>query len=206
MEHKKGGGGRPDERGHIPTPPWVGLRGRPQPFRGRRVPRVVRARQSWSALAGCAAPNPRAGRRRTTARGFRRTRGGAQLAPSAGPLRAHNVGVPRGHRVAAGREHPAGDSRNPHAGPGKGGGPPVGDTPGCRPRCGGRPRGPCQGAGEGGGQFPSAAVSHRCTRAAALWGARRSCSSRWLWSSHTKSPNRSMCCRNLSTEVPTGGS
>ena len=36
------------------------------------------------------------------------------------------------------------------------------------------------GRGGGGGQLPSAAVSHQCTRAAALRGWRRSCSSRWL--------------------------
>ena len=34
------------------------------------------------------------------------------------------------------------------------------------------------GRGGGGGQLPSASVSHRCTRAAALRGSRRSCSSR----------------------------
>ena len=50
------------------------------------------------------------------------------------------------------------------------------------------------------------AVSHRCTRAAALRGLRRSCSSRWLQSSHAKSPSRSMWWRQSSTEVPPGGS
>ena len=48
------------------------------------------------------------------------------------------------------------------------------------------------GRGGGGGQLPSAAVSHQCIRAAALRGSRRSCSSRWLRSSHAKSPSRSM--------------
>ena len=40
--------------------------------------------------------------------------------------------------------------------------------------------------GTRGGQLPSAAVGHWCTRTAALWGAQRSCSSWWLRSSHTK--------------------
>ena len=62
------------------------------------------------------------------------------------------------------------------------------------------------GRGGGGGWSPSAAVSHRCARAAALRGSRRSCSSRWLRSSHAKSPSRSMWCRKSSTEVPPGGS
>ena len=62
------------------------------------------------------------------------------------------------------------------------------------------------GRGEGGGWSPSAAVSHRCARAAALWGSRRSCSSRWLRSSHAKSPSQSMWWRKSSTEVPPGGS
>ena len=39
----------------------------------------------------------------------------------------------------------------------------------------------------GGGWSPSAAVSHRCAQAAALRGSWRSCSSRWLRSSHAKS-------------------
>ena len=38
VEHKAGGEGCSDERGHIATPPRLGLWGRPQPFRGRRVP------------------------------------------------------------------------------------------------------------------------------------------------------------------------
>ena len=62
------------------------------------------------------------------------------------------------------------------------------------------------GRGGGGGWSPSAAVSHRCARAAALWGSRRSCSRRWLRSSHAKSPSRSMWWRKSSTEVPPGGS
>ena len=61
------------------------------------------------------------------------------------------------------------------------------------------------GRGGGGRQSPSAAMSHQCTRAAALRGSQRSCSSRWLRSSHAKSPNRSMWWRKSSTEVPPGG-
>ena len=62
------------------------------------------------------------------------------------------------------------------------------------------------GRGGGGGWSPSAAVSHRCARAAALWGSQRSCSSRWLRSSYAKSPSQSMWWRKSSTEVPPGGS
>ena len=62
------------------------------------------------------------------------------------------------------------------------------------------------GRGGGGGWSPSAAVSRRCARAAALRGARRSCSSRWLQSSHAKSPSRSIRWRKSSTEPPTGWS
>ena len=36
VEHEAGGEECPEERGHIATPPCVGLRGRPQPFRSRR--------------------------------------------------------------------------------------------------------------------------------------------------------------------------
>ena len=50
---------------------------------------------------------------------------------------------------------------------------------------------------KGGGQLPSAAVSHRCTRAAAPRGSRRSCSSRWLRSCNAKSPSPSMWCSGL---------
>ena len=92
------------------------------------------------------------------------------------------------------------------AGPGTGGGPLVPGTPECHSRHGGRLQSPYQGAGEGGGWSPSAAVSHRCTRPAALRGLRRSCSSRLLRSSHAKSPSWSMWWRKSSTEVPTGGS
>ena len=61
------------------------------------------------------------------------------------------------------------------------------------------------GGGGGGGWSPSAAVSHRCARAAALRGSRRRCSGRWLRSSHAKSPSRSMWWRKSSTQVPPGG-
>ena len=84
------------------------------------------------------------------------------------------------------------------------------------PSCGGHCRLPfttrreatksLSGRGGGGGWSPSAAVSNRCARAAALKDSRRSCSSRWLRSSHAKSPSRSMWWRKSSTEVPPGGS
>ena len=84
------------------------------------------------------------------------------------------------------------------------------------PSCGGHSRVPfttrreatksLSGRGGGGGWSPSAAVSHRCAQAATLRGSRRSCSSRWLRSSHAKSPRRSMWWRKSSTEVPPGRS
>ena len=65
--------------------------------------------------------------------------------------------------------------------------PPGGSWYGWGPSCGAHSRVPfttrrgamksLSGRGGGGGQSPSAAVSHLCTRAAALRGSRRSCSS-----------------------------
>ena len=84
------------------------------------------------------------------------------------------------------------------------------------PSCGGHSRVPfttqreatksLSGRAGGGGSSPSAAVSHQCARAAALRASRRSCSSRWLQSSHAKSLSQSMWWKKLSTEVPPIGS
>ena len=89
--------------------------------------------------------------------------------------------------------------------------PPGRSRYGCGSSCGGHSRVPpttrreaaksLSARGGGGGQLPSAAMSHPCTRATALRGSRRSCSSRWLRSSHGKSPSRSMWSRKPSTEV-----
>ena len=135
----------------------------------------------------------------------------APTAPLTRPLHAHNVGLPCGHGIAS--DDPRREEHAPQV---------LRETPRHVPvRLGVLLRGTLQGAvhdaegghqvptrarGRGGGSRPSAAVSHRCTRAAALWGSRRSCSSRWLRSSHTKSPSRSMCWRNSSKEAPPGGS
>ena len=104
-------------------------------------------------------------------------RRGAPPSTFARPLLAHYTGLSCGHGATP--DDPpweggclVGASRNPPAGPGTGGGPLAARNPGCHSRHGERLRSPCQGAGEEGGQLPSAAVSHRRTRAAALRGSR----------------------------------
>ena len=139
-----------------------------------------------------------------------RARCGEPPAPFARPLRAHNLRLPCGHGVLS--DDPRREESVLQV---------LQETPRKVPvGFGVLLRGTLQGAvhdAEGGqevasrargrgGQLPSALVSYRCTRAAALWGARRSCSSRWLRSFHRKSPSRSLCWKNSSTEVPPGGS
>ena len=93
----------PEERGHITTPPRVGLTGRLHPFLGRGVPRAFRARPATyrRPRPGVRPPPlewdggvPRRG-------GPWRARCCAPTAPSARPLRAHNVGLPCGHGVSS---------------------------------------------------------------------------------------------------------
>ena len=168
-------------------------------------------RRSWCPVAGCLAPTPRPGWWRTAERGppvraWRRTTGLHSRAHSAPNLRASDaVMEPRpifhGGKRASCRcfEKPTGRFR---FGPGS--------------SCGGHSRvpfmtrrsatKPLPGRGGGGEQSSFVAVSHGCTGAAALRGSWRSCSSRRLRSSHTKSPSRSMWWRKSSTDVPPGGS
>ena len=99
MKHEEGGEGRLDERGDITSPPRVRFWGRLQPFRGRRVPRPLRARPldhrgprpgvwplplEWDCgVLRCGSPQ--------------RARCRAPPVPLASPLRGHNMHLPCGH-------------------------------------------------------------------------------------------------------------
>ena len=166
---------------------------------------------SWWAAAGCAAPTPRAGWRRTVVRG---SLGRAWRRTTAPHLCAHpSPTIPACHAVMEPRPMIHREKRASCRCVEK---PPGRSRYGWGSSCGGHSRVPfttrreatksLSGRGGGGGQLPSDAVGHRCTRAAALRGSRRSCSSRWLRRSHTKSPSRSMWWRKSSTEVPPDGS
>ena len=219
MEHlggvgqKAGGVGRPDEPGHIPTPPHVGTPGRPQPFRGRRVPRVIGARPGnhggpWPGVRPSLLERDDGVLRRG---GPCLARGGAPPAPFARPLCAHYVGLPRDSGATS--DDPWREEGALQV---------LRETPwqvlvwagvllrwtlqGAIHDAEGGHEVPASARQRGGGQSPPAAVSHWCTGAAALRGARRSWSSWCLRSSHTEPPSRSMCWRSSSTVVPPGGS
>ena len=206
VEHEAGGEGRPDEKGHIPTPPRLWPRGRPQPPLGRRVPRVIGARPvnhcgPWPGVRP--PPLERDG-------GVLLHGGLRPLAPFARSLLTDYAGPPRGHGAAPddplreeGVLQVLRETRRQV---------PVWvevllrwTLQGAVHYAEGGHEAPARARGVG-EQSPSAAVSHRCTRAAELRGSRRSCSSRWLRSFHTKSPSQSMWWRKSSTEVPPGGS
>ena len=96
VQHKAGGKGCPEERGHIATPLRVGLLGRPQPFLGRLVTRAFRARP-----AKHRGPRPGVWHQALEwdggvpwRRGPRRARCCAPLGPFTRPLHANNVGLP----------------------------------------------------------------------------------------------------------------
>ena len=183
VEYEAGREGRLDERGHVPTPPHVWLRGRLQPTFSRCFPRVIWARPAdhggpWPGVR----PPPLEQNGGVLLRGGpRRACGGAPPAPFARPISRPLHGPPKrswrliincGKRAACRcYEKPPGRSQY-----------------GWGSSCDGHFRVPftmrreatkrLPGRGGGEGQSPSVAVSHRCTRAAELRGSRRRCSRR----------------------------
>ena len=185
VEHRAGGEGHPEERGHVASPSRMWLQGSPQPLCCLCAPRALRARPTnnrgprmglqspplkwdggvlrcWSSRCACCCAPP---------------------APLACRLRTQDVRFPCGHEIAS--DDPLWETRAPQV---------VRETPGQVPvgwgfSCMGNSRVPFTRRGEatksllgrkgGGGQLPSATLSHRCTQATALWGARRSCSNPW---------------------------
>ena len=79
-----------------PVNPTGGPRGRPQPFRGPRIPRVIRARleNHGGPWPGVRLPPLERDGGVLLRRGPRHARGVAPPAPFARPLRAHCVGLP----------------------------------------------------------------------------------------------------------------
>ena len=98
----RGGDGRSDERGHVPSPSCLRRRGRLQAFLRRRVPRVVRARPAdhGGSRPGVRPPPLERDGGVSLRRGLRGARGGAPPAPLARPLLTHYACLPRGHGAA----------------------------------------------------------------------------------------------------------
>ena len=183
VEYEAGGEGRTDVRGHIATPPHVWPRGRPQPSLGSRIPRVIGARPAnhggpWLGVR----PPPLERDGGVLLRGGpRRARGCAPPAPFARRLRAHYAGLPGGHGAAP--DDPWREEGvlqvlqgTPRQVPVRVGVLFQSTFQGAVHHAKGGHKAPAAALRRG-GQSPSAAVSHRCTPAAALRGSRRSCSS-----------------------------